>query len=140
MLVTTKKRTPYYDNARYLLILFVMFAHLFSPDRGTLTNNTFCSSLAFLINLFVMPVMFIISGYFSKEKIDTKYTKSLIETLLIPLIVFELIFRTVVSETLNPTDLFIEPFYILWFLGVLLSCKFLAPFLHKLNLYTVLFV
>ncbi len=135
-----KKRNPYFDNARYVLILLVMFAHLFSPDRGVLTNNTFCIAFTFLINLFVMPAMFIISGYFSKKNINIRYIKSIIETLLIPLIVFELIFRIVVSDKLNPTDLFTEPFYILWFLGVLLSCKFLAPSLYRLNLYFVLCV
>ncbi len=141
------KRNYYYDNARFLIVFLVLLVHVISPDRGEtakgvylnpLTRNDFFIALSALIQLFIMPSIFIISGYFFKKDVSTDYVKSIVERFLIPLIIFDVILKIVTPSDLNPTELFTEPFYILWFLGVIIAFKFLAPFIYRLNLYIAL--
>lgn len=137
------KRNFYYDNAKTILIFLVVFVHAFSPDRGEiskgvyenfLTRNHFCIALVTVLHLFIIPSFLIISGYFSSTEITNRSVKNVIEKTLWPLLVFDLLFKLTVPNDINPTDLFTEHFYILWFLGILLIYKFLAPYLEKLNL------
>lgn len=137
------KRNFYYDNAKTILIFLVVVVHAFSPDRGEiskgvyenfLTRNHFCIALVTVLHLFIIPSFLIISGYFSSTNITDRSVKNVIEKTLWPLLVFDLVFKLTVPSNINPTNLFTEHFYILWFLGILLIYKFLAPYLEKLNL------
>lgn len=127
-------RTFYYDNAKFLLILLVVTAHFFSPSReGNLTHNIFCNSICTTIHLFVMPTFFIISGYFSPTEVDRKWAHKIFTYIFIPLVVFEIIFFFSVPKKMHLSNLFIEPFYTLWFLGLLFLYRIFSPFIFYIG-------
>lgn len=53
------------------------------------------------------------------------------------LCVFDLIYEIILSNSINPSRLFIDPFYNLWFLGVLVPARILTPVFDKLKISTV---
>ena len=62
-----KGRDYFFDNAKFLLILFVVVTHSISPMK---TDHESARCLWFLFNSFHMPCFVFISGYFSKGYIN----------------------------------------------------------------------
>ncbi len=62
-----KGRDYFFDNAKFLLIMFVVVTHSISPMKP---QNETARSLWFLFNSFHMPCFVFISGYFSKGYIN----------------------------------------------------------------------
>ena len=63
----SKGRLYYYDNAKFLLIFFVVLAHALSPLRS---EFLFCNVSWSIINTFHMPTFIFISGFFAKSYIS----------------------------------------------------------------------
>jgi fucose 4-O-acetylase-like acetyltransferase len=106
------KRDPFLDNARYILVLLVVFGHLISPWKES-------SEIIFAINnllaTFRMPALIFITGYFAKSFYKAGYIKKITVKLFVPLVilqVFYILYYTAYGDTLN---LFL-PRKGLWFL------------------------
>ena len=104
-----KERIAYFDNAKFILIFLVVIGHMI--DSINPEGQTF-RALYNLIYSFHMPAFIIISGYFAKEScLDIK-------KYLTYYVVFEILyFPLCYSEG----ELFLTPYYILWFLLSLIS-------------------
>jgi fucose 4-O-acetylase-like acetyltransferase len=138
-----ENRNPFYDNCKFFLIFSVVLVHMFSPSRSGetgLTQNMFCNSLCTLIHLYAIPSFFFISGYFATLEISSKFIRNLIGQILIPYIIFEIIYKIAVPKSINTALLFIEPFYLLWFLGMLFLYRLMAPYIAHLRLSTVIVI
>lgn len=62
-----KGRLFYFDNAKFILIFFVVLAHALSPLQS---KSTFCSVVWPVINYFHMPTLIFVSGFFAKRYIS----------------------------------------------------------------------
>lgn len=64
--VVKKERIYYFDNCKFFLILLVVLAHAISPLKA---KYDFLYNIWYIINIFHMPALIFISGYFSKKYI-----------------------------------------------------------------------
>ncbi|WP_088006449.1 acyltransferase family protein [Indiicoccus explosivorum] len=126
-----KKRDPYFDNAKYVLIFLVVFGHLLT---GLKENHPFFYSIYETIYLFHMPAFILISGYFAKGFRKQGYYLKITKSLLIPYAIFQLIysffyFFSGKHETLSFT--WLDPYWTLWFLLSLFLWNVLLPLFAK---------
>lgn len=89
--MSSKKRVPFFDNAKFLLMILVVFGHLLQPFMG---ETTWGHDLYFTIYSFHMPAFILISGYFAKS---FDYKKSLqvrisFQKFILPYIFFQWIY------------------------------------------------
>ena len=63
------KREPYWDNARFFLILLVVIGHF--VDYNT-NKSELCKATYLFIYIFHMPAFIFISGFFSKKALEQK--------------------------------------------------------------------
>ena len=68
-------RDSFFDNAKFILIFFVVLGHLIEPYAPTVP---FYKTLFVFIYFFHMPAFVLISGYFSKKFKDWKYALNLV--------------------------------------------------------------
>ncbi|MEK4230881.1 acyltransferase family protein [Solibacillus sp. FSL H8-0538] len=121
-------RDSYYDNAKAILIVLVVFGHTLS---GLLHENRLLDSLYMFIYIFHMPAFIFISGYFSKTIRTKNQIKKLIATLVIPYIIFQLLYSYYYIYYLDASIQFnlFDPRWGLWFLISLFYWKLmLRPF------------
>lgn len=64
-----KERIWYFDNCKFVLIVLVVLAHAISPLRS---KYKAIYNIWYIINMFHMPALIFISGYFSKSYIKNK--------------------------------------------------------------------
>ncbi|MEN2768278.1 acyltransferase family protein [Ornithinibacillus xuwenensis] len=84
-----RERDPYLDNARFILVVFVVFGHLISPYKGSIEaiywiNNVMAS--------FRMPALILITGYFAKSFNKDGYIEKITIKLFIPYLIFQFIY------------------------------------------------
>lgn len=109
-------RESYFDNAKFLLILLVVFGHFIQPFIG---DSVLLEDGYYFIFTFHMPAFVLISGYFTKGFQRPGYLEKLVRSIVFPYIIFELIYavfyylidssRSVDFDLLNPE-------WSLWFL------------------------
>ena len=116
------KRSAYFDNAKAILIYFVVLGHLLSNYLGT---NEYLDTFYLIIYLFHMPAFIFIAGHFSKKVKSLKDVKKLIKTLLLPYVVFQFIYSFYYVKVFGDSIEFtlFEPRYALWFLLSMLLWK-----------------
>ncbi|MCU7557511.1 acyltransferase family protein [Macrococcus capreoli] len=112
----SKARVHYFDNARFLLIVLVVFGHLL---RSYIHDNHFLQALYMFIYSFHMPAFVLISGYFAKGIHKSGYLMKVTKKLLLPYIIFQSFYAfyyyyidDVSTLDLNPFD----PQWAMWFL------------------------
>ncbi|MGV3488701.1 MAG: acyltransferase family protein [Tuberibacillus sp.] len=111
-----KERDAFFDNARFFLILLVVFGHLISPIKG---DSTLLTGLYKFIYFFHMPAFILISGYFSKGFDKPGYLKKVFVKTVIPYAIFQLIYCFFYYVTGYENDLSLtlfDPHWTLWFL------------------------
>lgn len=108
-------RSAYFDNAKAILIYLVVLGHLMS---GYLMENQYIDTLYLVIYLFHMPAFILISGHFSKTIKSKNDLKKIGKTLLLPYIVFQLLYTLYYKNVFGDRVVFeiFEPRYALWFL------------------------
>lgn len=109
-------RDAYYDNAKFLLILLVVFGHLI---QSYINENKLIFTLYTTIYLFHMPAFILISGYFAKGFLQKGYLLKLAKKLIGPYLIFQGIYsfyyffinenKAIELDPLNPQ-------WSLWFL------------------------
>lgn len=123
-----------FDNAKFLLVFFVVLLHFISPHRGGILTQqyVFTQNMYICLQLLAMPCFTIISGLFSSSELSDKSMVKIISKLIAPYILFELIF-SYLARDYNTKLLIIEPFYILWYLLSLAIWRSLLPYFIQLK-------
>ncbi|WP_394232714.1 acyltransferase family protein [Niallia oryzisoli] len=111
-----KQREFYFDNAKFILIVFVVFGHLL---RTFIEENEIIYSLYKVIYTFHMPAFILVSGFFAKGFRKKGYVIKIAKKLILPYLVFQTIYSLFYyflyqepELTINPLD----PHWSLWFL------------------------
>ncbi len=132
-----KTRDHYFDNARFFLIVLVVFGHLL---RSFVTENHFLQALYMFIYSFHMPAFVLISGYFAKGINKPGYLMKLVKKLLIPYLIFQTFYACyyyfiddVKSIDVNPFD----PQWAMWFLLSLFSWHVMLYLVKNFNMIIV---
>jgi fucose 4-O-acetylase-like acetyltransferase len=115
-MASTKSRSKYFDNAKFILIFLVVFGHMISPYKD---QDKVLFTLYTVIFLFHMPAFILISGYFAKGYRKKGYLLKSVQKILIPYFIFQIIYSVVYflvgKEKTLEFDLF-QPHWSLWFL------------------------
>ncbi|MED1202386.1 acyltransferase family protein [Heyndrickxia acidicola] len=82
-------RSKYFDNAKLILIFLVVFGHVISPLKD---NDSILFTLYSVIFLFHMPAFIFISGFYSKGYRKKGFFFKSIKIVLIPYIIFQVIY------------------------------------------------
>ncbi|MFE4727566.1 acyltransferase family protein [Microbacterium sp. NPDC056736] len=127
-----KRRTPFWDNARFACIVLVVLGH--AVQRLTYDSDI-ALSLYLLVYAFHMPAFAIISGYFSKSDAPTRRQMARVITdILVPYVVFEGLWtltKWLVEGQANPN--LTQPSWTLWFLLALGIFRVVLPYLALLR-------
>lgn len=129
-----KKRYYLLDNLKVILIFFVVFGHVI---EYYINYNSILMTLYIFIYIFHMPLFIFISGYLSKNFYKMK--RKAIRNLLIPYIIFNMIWYTAVYiGTRRAMFSVLYPGWTLWYLLSLffwrITLKYLIKFKHILLL------
>jgi len=126
-----KKRDPYLDNVKFLLISLVILGHSLVP---TLQAHSSRSAYLF-IYVFHMPLFVMISGYLSKRFWNSNAkTNKLVDTFLVPYVIVECLFavlRYALGEKWSLT--IIDPAWLNWYLVALLLWRLSTPVWKRLR-------
>jgi len=128
----TKKRDPYFDNVKFILILLVVVGHIIEPiNSGLLIRTLYITIYTFHIPLFVFIV-----GYFSKNVNAPDYTKKVISKLVIPYFIFETlytIFDYLIFQRETFTLSYFLPYWIMWFFFSMILWKTALPYVKNIR-------
>ena len=135
-----KQRDPFFDNAKILLMFFVVLGHVLPID---LTSKANIATYEWIFS-FHMPLFVFISGYFTRISSKIKFWNSICnfaETLF----VFTLIhvtFSFIQGKSINVYQILIIPRWTLWYLLCLIWWRLLLYFTPTSirNNYTVLII
>ncbi|MBP1077763.1 fucose 4-O-acetylase-like acetyltransferase [Microbacterium terrae] len=127
-----KKRTPFWDNARFACIVLVVLGH--AVQRLTYDSDI-ALGLYLLVYAFHMPAFAIISGYFSKsESPNRRQMARVITDIIVPYVIFEglwLLTKFLVEGQADPN--LTRPSWTLWFLLALGTFRLVLPYLALLR-------
>ncbi|WP_042143970.1 acyltransferase family protein [Paucisalibacillus sp. EB02] len=133
------ERNPFFDNAKVLLIFLVVFGHLIQPFiEASVGMNT----LYTWIYTFHMPAFIFLAGFFAKGFGNKGYILKLARKLLIPYVIFQLIYSSYYYFIGNSnwlTDIF-YPHWSLWFLISLFCWHMLLILFKRFPIYASLSV
>lgn len=130
--VQMASRDPWLDDAKTILVVLVVVGHtlVLVPDSDLRRQ------LYDFIYSFHMPAFILIAGYLSRGFSWTRRRLlSLVTTLLVPFVVFSLLyrfFRVDVIGELDPATLdpvWLDPMWIMWFLAAMIAWRLLTPIL-----------
>ncbi|MCM1564436.1 MAG: acyltransferase family protein [Dehalobacter sp.] len=126
------QRDPYFDNLKFMLIVLVVVGHIIEP---LIYIPVFKSIYAFIYS-FHMPLFVFISGYFAKNIDDPKYEIKIISKLVIPYVIFEMIYSVFDfwifhKESLHFT--FFTPYWMMWFLFSMIIWKAALPYVVRIR-------
>lgn len=110
-----KQREFYYDNAKFLLIFVVVIGHFIT----TFIGNHVIEQIYIFIYLFHMPAFILVSGYFSKGFQRSGYVLKITKKILVPYLLFQIIYSFYYYILLDKSELTIaifNPHWSLWFL------------------------
>jgi len=126
------ERDYYFDNAKCVLMLLVVFGHFLRPY---IDNVLWVHSLYIWIFFFHMPAFIFISGYFAKNFHQRGYFKKITKKLLLPYLIFQLLYSVyyyfLYQKDSIEFDLF-TPQWSLWFLISLFSWNLLLWIFAKI--------
>ncbi|MEJ8764476.1 acyltransferase family protein [Oceanobacillus sp. HCA-5259] len=111
------ERNAYFDNARTILIFLVVFGHLIQPFA---TDSLGMNTLYTWVYIFHMPAFILISGFFARGAGDSKYIWKLVNKLLLPYLIFQMLY-TGYYYLIGKADWQASLFYPQWSLWFLIS-------------------
>ncbi|HEY7485433.1 MAG TPA: acyltransferase family protein [Streptosporangiaceae bacterium] len=127
-----KVRDPFFDNAKYLAIVLVIFGHAIEPVR----DNSAAHALYLFVYSFHMPVFIIITGYFSRNfTFSSGKARKLITNLAVPYVIFETaysVFRWAVGGKEFELSL-LAPVWLTWFLMAAFFWRLSTPVWQQLR-------
>ena len=124
-----KERNYLFDNYKVFLIYLVVLGHFVSPSFH---ETGFLEGVKWFIFAFHMPAFMFVSGFFSKK---VKSVGSLVQKLLIPYLIFELLYFVIYMIIGKDTELaLLYPKFTLWYLFALFMFKLVGNVLLKLKI------
>lgn len=109
-------RNAYFDNAKFILIMLVVFGHVIQPF---IHDQAYVNTLYTWMYTFHMPVFIFLAGFFAKGSGDKKYLLNLAKKLVIPYLIFQTLY-TVYYFSIDKSGWMTEgmfyPQWSLWFL------------------------
>lgn len=111
-----KNRDYYFDNAKFILIFFVVFGHML---RSYIESDGAILNFYKLIYTFHMPAFILISGFFAKGIYQKGYISKIAKKLILPYLIFQLIYSVFYYYLYGKSTFSInllEPHWSLWFL------------------------
>lgn len=127
-----RPRVAVWDNARFVLILLVVVAHVISTIRS---QTPLGWGIYAFIYLFHMPAMIALSGLFSKADVTLKTVRSTVQLLVTWLgweVIWALIHFFAGGRGLSKNWL-VAPAWTLWFLVTLVTMRILLPYIVRLK-------
>ncbi|MBO1003653.1 acyltransferase family protein [Pseudogracilibacillus auburnensis] len=124
------ERNAYFDNAKILLISLVVFGHLIQPFTS---DSEGIGTLYTWIYTFHMPAFILLAGFFAKGSGNLSYILKLAKKLIIPYIIFQVMYTGyyfLIGKSNWLTDSIFYPHWSLWFLFSLF-CWHLLLILYK---------
>lgn len=122
------KRNYLLDNLKAILIFFVVFGHVI---EYYVADSRILKAIYIAIYVFHMPLFVYISGYFSKK---TKGFHDSVNTLIIPYIIFNLVWYTAVYlKTGDAMFSVVHPGWTLWYLVSLFFWRIILPYIIKIK-------
>ncbi len=124
-----KERQAFYDNLKFILMIFVVFGHFAFEYRNEKLMIAICNA----IYTFHMPVFIFVSGYFSRN-IKVQRWADVIQ-LLIPYLLLEIVHWgfTKFTHLGYGNKSLLTPTYHNWYLLSLFYWRMLIPFFNKMN-------
>jgi fucose 4-O-acetylase-like acetyltransferase len=111
-----KQRNFYFDNAKFILIFFVVFGHMIRPF---IEDNEMIFTIYKVIYSFHMPAFILVSGFFAKGFYQKGYIIKITKKLIVPYLIFQLIYSIYYyylnGQSKIEWDL-LNPHWSLWFL------------------------
>lgn len=133
IIIQIKERDPFLDNARFILVFFVVFGHFIAQVQQ---HHWFIQELNNFLALIRMPALIVITGFLSKNFNRPGYIEKSVKTLLIPYLMFQIIFAyyyyLLYNKSIFTFDFF-QPQFTLWFIFSLFLWKCLLFIFTKLN-------
>ncbi|MBS4208515.1 acyltransferase family protein [Bacillus sp. FJAT-50079] len=116
-----KQRDFYFDNAKFILISFVVFGHLL---RSFINDSNTIYTIYKVIYTFHMPAFILISGYFARGFNKKGYIAKIAKKLILPYIIFQLVYSIFYYFLYDKSTLTVDPFTPHWSLWFLISLFF----------------
>jgi fucose 4-O-acetylase-like acetyltransferase len=111
-----KNRDSYFDNAKFFLIILVVFGHII---RSFIDDSPMVMNVYKFVYTFHMPAFILISGFFAKGFRNKGYVGKIFKKLILPYLIFQGIYSVYYffiekkgAVVLDPLD----PHWSLWFL------------------------
>ena len=128
-------RCAYYDNLRAILMILVLVGHFGGDNTSSgADGNIFLQAMECFISLFHMPLLFFLSGLFSKK--TEKCRERAFFELFVPYLIFQL-FYGIVQYVVNADLTYLRnPFWpapALWYLFALFLYRFLLHDIVKIR-------
>lgn len=121
-----KNRESYFDNAKFILIILVVFGHVI---RSFIDDNEFMLNVYKFLYTFHMPAFILISGFFAKGYNKKGYVQKIFKKLIIPYLIFQGIYSVYYFLVESGNTLAVDPFDPHWSLWFLMSLFFWNLFL-----------
>jgi fucose 4-O-acetylase-like acetyltransferase len=122
------RRDPFFDNAKFLLIVLVVIGHNWYPLIG---QSRAVKAAYMVVYAFHMPAFILLSGYFSRcFEATPVQVRKLIRSVLLPYAIFEVAYLAVVAKADGQPfklDLFSYPSFLCWFLIALFVWRLTTP-------------
>lgn len=116
-----KNRDSYFDNAKFFLILLVVFGHII---RSFIDDSPFLMNVYKFVYTFHMPAFILISGYFAKSFRKKGYVKKIAKKLILPYLIFQGIYSVYYYFIENKGEMVLDPLDPHWSLWFLVSLFF----------------
>ncbi len=128
-------RNDYFDNARFILVFWVIIGHFWGV--GIFQYWNVCPGfLRNFIYSFHMPLIALISGYFSKNATSDKL-RIYLNRLLVPFVIFQVLyllwFQILKGEIGSIHLQLTYPFHGLWYLWALFFWRIFTPYIVQLK-------
>jgi fucose 4-O-acetylase-like acetyltransferase len=125
-------REPLIDNAKFIFIFLVVFGHMIQPFQSDLY---IIQVLYHWIYLFHMPAFIFLSGFFAKGIGDTDYLLKLCKKLLLPYLIFQLLYSLyyMIIGVKGFQFTIFEPQWSMWFLLSLFSWHLLLVIFKRIS-------
>jgi fucose 4-O-acetylase-like acetyltransferase len=131
VLPATKKRDPWFDNAKMTLVALVVIGHAWT----LLPDTTFNNHLYDFLYSWHIPAFVFVTGYLSRSFTwEPRRLLSLVTTVAVPYVIFESLFALfrIRAGDERLEDLFADPHWPLWYLSALFFWRLLTPLFRPL--------
>src|SRR3954451_1438233 len=130
------QRTFYFDNAKFILIFFVVFGHMI---RSFIEDDEMVFTIYKVIYSFHMPAFILVSGFFAKGVYQKGYILKITKKLIVPYLIFQLIYSIFYYFLNEQSEIkwdLLNPHWSLWFLISLFCWNLMLLLVSKYHAFT----